>query len=133
LEDQGIDGSIILIQDRQHLYNITMRCVSRNHCCSGEAISITYSEYVPVALVFQRAMCMCHIILLSVASLAVHYFSTLSHKWHNFWKQNIEHGMCVLIVFTNFVETFLILRKIRWDIINVYRSLCKVCVILVRL
>ena len=42
---------------------------SRNHCCSGKAISITYSECVSVALVTQRATRMRRIILPSVACL----------------------------------------------------------------
>jgi hypothetical protein len=29
----------------------------RNHCCSGKAIIITYSECVSVALVIQHAIC----------------------------------------------------------------------------
>ena len=41
--------------------------------------------------------------------------------------------MCVLIFSTTFLsETFLILRRIQRDIINVQRSSCKVPVILVR-
>lgn len=40
---------------------------------------MTYSECVYVALVMQHGKCMCHVILSSVASLAVSYFSTLSH------------------------------------------------------
>jgi hypothetical protein len=47
-------------------------------------MSITYSEYVFVALGVQHAMRMCHIMLSSVVSLAVLYVSTLSHKRHDF-------------------------------------------------
>jgi hypothetical protein len=73
------------------------------------------------------------IILSSVASLALPYFSTLSHKRHELQKKKvIEHKLCVLIFFTNLSKTFLILRRIQRDITtNVRSSLCKVPVILV--
>jgi hypothetical protein len=51
-----------------------------NHCYSGTAISITYSEGVFVALVIQHAMRMHRILLSSVACLARLYFSTLRYK-----------------------------------------------------
>jgi hypothetical protein len=56
-----------------------------------------------VALVVQNAMHMCHVILSSVASLALPYFSTLTHKWHDFQKNITEHTMCVLIFSTTFI------------------------------
>ena len=63
-----------------------------------------YSECVFVALGIQHAMRVLRIILSCVASLDVHYFSTLSRKRKDFRKQNnIEHKMCVLIFSTTFV------------------------------
>jgi hypothetical protein len=87
---------------------------SRNHCCCGKSISITYPECVFVALAIQHTNCMPCIILSSVACLVPPHFSILSHKWHNFqekkWK---ELKMCGFISST-MSETFLILRRIQW-------------------
>jgi hypothetical protein len=48
---------------------------SRNHCCLGKAINITYSECVFVVLIILRAERRRRIILSSVASPAVPHFS----------------------------------------------------------
>jgi hypothetical protein len=59
-------------------------------------------------------------------------FFTLTHKRYDFRKNYIEHKMCVLIFYINLSETFLILRRIKTDIIiNVHGSSCKVTAILV--
>jgi len=59
-------------------HNIDAR--SPNHSRHEIAMSITYSQCVYVTFVFKREMRMFLIILLSVASLALTRFSTLSHK-----------------------------------------------------
>jgi len=62
---------------------------------------VTYSECVSVVLVIQHAKRMRRIILLSVTSLALLFFSTLSHKWYDFRKKKvIEHEVCGLILST---------------------------------
>jgi hypothetical protein len=99
----------------------------------GKAISITYSECVSVALIIQHAKCMRHILLPSVACLALPYIPTLSHKWHDFRKNNIEHKMFVLIFSTTLCEIFLILKRVeRATIINVHMYAYEVPVIVVR-
>ena len=78
-------------------------------------------------------MRMRRIILSSVACLAVPYFSTLSHKRHDFLKKVIEHKMCSDFFLELFSETFLIVGRIEIDfIVYVHRSSCKVSVILAR-
>jgi hypothetical protein len=66
-----------------------------------------------------------HIVLSSVACLALPYFSTLSDKWHYFWKNVLEQtgNMCVLILSAAFISNISHSQKNSADIIiNVHRS-----------
>ena len=67
-----------------------IKTLSRNHCCSVKAISITYSECVSVALGIQHAMRMCRIILSSVACLDLPDFPTSSHERHDFREKFVK-------------------------------------------
>jgi len=74
-----------------------------------------------IALGIQHAMPMSPIIFLSVACLGVTYFSTLSHKRHDFLK-SIEHKFYVLIFCSKMLATFQNLTRIQRDvIISVHR------------
>jgi hypothetical protein len=81
---------------RQEMYcNVTLRRV-RYDCCHGKAISITYSECVSLALVFQHAMrmrCIAHIFICGLP-----YFYIIS-----FHKNGIDDKICVLIFSTTSV------------------------------
>ena len=56
---------------------------SRSRRCGGETISIQYYRCMSEALVIRHAVRMRRIILSSMATLTVPYFSTLSHKMHD--------------------------------------------------
>jgi hypothetical protein len=66
--------------DGQCTYKPNVEVRSRNYCYCGKAINITYSECVSVAWVIQPAMHIRCAIFISIACLALPYFSTLSHK-----------------------------------------------------
>jgi hypothetical protein len=63
------------IEDRRYVCTHNIEAHLCNLCWHGGAIIIKYSECVFVDLVIQHVMCMCYIILSSVACLAVPYFS----------------------------------------------------------
>jgi len=75
----------------------------------GKNNNITYSEPVFVALGTRHTKRKRRIILSSVACLSLPYFSTLSHKRHDFQKRVFVHKGRVLIFSTNLFKTFLIL------------------------
>ena len=86
-----------------------------------------------VALGAQHAMRMRHIVICGLSSL-YNIFFTLPKKGTIFGKKATEHKMCVLLPLQLLPETFRILRRIERDLMeNVYRSSCKVPVIIVRL
>ena len=91
---------------------------SRNHHYNGRAVNITHS----IASVNQQS---------SVACLPLPYCSTLSHKWEDFLKNFLNIKLVFWFSLQLLSDTFLILRRIQWDIINVHTSSCKVPVVLV--
>ena len=108
---------------------------SPTYFCRGNAISITYSQCVSVALVIKHATGMRHIIFKSVACLAVPHSPTLSHKRHDFWGEKILNTK-IMVWFSQQLlsEAFPILRIIQRDIVtNVRKSSCKVPVIHIRI
>jgi uncharacterized Zn-finger protein len=54
---------------------------SCNLCCSGKAISITYYEYVFVALVIQGAMRMCRIFICDMSGCTIFFHITVESRF----------------------------------------------------
>ena len=77
-----------------------------------------------VALVIQQAKRMRHVVLSSVACLALPLFFPHSHKRRHFRAKATEHKICVLIFSATLCVNFFILRRIqRGIIINIYTGL----------
>ena len=101
---------------RRFKYNITFRCVRANHCCSEKTVRNTNCECIFLTVIFNLIMlkfylffcqvssmkCAHAVLICLVACPAVHYFSTLSHKWRGFGNKGTEHTMCILIFPTTF-------------------------------
>jgi hypothetical protein len=113
-------------QDGKYKHNIEAR--SRNHCCREKAISITCSECMSVALVIQHAKRMRRIMWpVWICNIFSHYLINGA-----ILGKTLLNIKCVFLLSLQLLsQTFLILRKIQRDIINVCRSSCKVPVILV--
>ena len=77
--------------DRQFTYERNIEARSRNHYCSGKAISITYSECVSVALVIQEANRMRRVMLLCGLSEFSIFFPHYFIKGTTFEKKVSEH------------------------------------------
>jgi hypothetical protein len=67
---------------------------SRNHSYYENSVSIKYSERVSVFLPSIFCTKIVYFLRRIVACLALQYFSTLFHKWHDLRKNVIEHKMC---------------------------------------
>jgi hypothetical protein len=61
-------------------------------------------------------------LLISVSSLALSYFSTLSHKWHDFGRKLLNTKYVFWFSVQPLYKTFLILRRIEQDIIVMCRG-----------
>jgi len=113
------------------LRNIKARLL--NHCYSGEAMSITYSECVFEALGIPA----CNAHALYCHGWPNRPYSICPHcliKRHDFLSKVNEIKMCIVIISVTFVwDIFFVLRRIQRDRQkNAYWSSCKLHVILVR-
>ena len=89
-------------RDRQCTYKCNMEARSRNHCCRGKTISVTYSWVCVCSLRYPE--CKAHVSYY-IACLPVQYLSTLSGIGHDFRKKKKKSWKikCVMIFATKFV------------------------------
>ena len=109
---------------------------SRNNCCRGKALRITYYVYVCVCSLRYPA-CKAHAQyhISFVACVALSYLSPLSHTRHDFreGEKGTKHNVCAWFYLHLLPATFLIVRSVqRYIIIHVHWYSCKAPVILVR-
>jgi len=99
--------------------NVTLRLI-RITIIALEKQEVLYILSASVALVMQHAKQMHNIILSSLVSLGIPYFSTLHvcQKWHDFWGKkflNIQRVFWFSVQLL--LENFHVLRRILWDTI----------------
>jgi len=102
---------------------IHVQARSRNHCCGGKAVIISYSECVPVSLVSQHqsacAVLYCHLWPVWTYHIFLHFLTN-----GTIFGKKLLHTKCVFRLYLQLMfKTFLILRIIQRDMIkNVYWS-----------
>ena len=75
---------------------------SCSNCCSGKAVSITYSECVFVTLGIHRVMQMLHAAIYDLPRPTI-FFHFISKTTRYSEKKVTEREICVVIFSTNFV------------------------------
>ena len=86
---------MIIYQERQCTYKRNIEARSRNRCCHGKVISVTYFECVSAALVIQQVKRVRRIILSSVACLAVPLFPHYLINGTIFGRKKLLNMKCV--------------------------------------
>ena len=95
------------------MYTLTMRHLRANVVASEKVLSITYSEYIFLALGIQHAMWMCYNDACDLSDPRI--FFHVSQKRYDFKKKSLIRKY-VLIISTSLPETFLILRRTERDV-----------------
>jgi hypothetical protein len=91
-------------------YKLNTEARSRNYCCRGKAVSVTYSDCVSVFVAFfiEHALCTPRVILSPAASLALLYvyFSTSSHLLYGSPRKKNLHIKCVFFPYSFHLKHF---------------------------
>ena len=101
-------------------YKRNIEVHSPYYCCRGKAVSSTYSECVSVALVSQHATRMRCIVICGLSGFTMFFPHYLING--TILGKKLLHMKCVLIFSTLLSPPFLILRRIRRDIIIKVRT-----------